>query len=230
MLTRRVQARCLDASVNGGRDGERRTISRVVVDPLSVEDVVHSDNVVVLAHCTTSHSSELLHVTSDTQQQTEVDTERSDVRSRLARDVEHGESAGVVELDQRGRVDGSDSELSLDGRDEGGSLEEGTGEGLECAGEDLLVLERGVQAEDGNVLLSGRLLRFDESGRSVDADDQAAGDLGVERSRVSRLLDSEDSSKPGDNLVRRRVGGLVEVDDTGLDVGGQVPLERAASL
>lgn len=153
-------------------------------------------------------------MSSHTQKQTQVDAQRSDVRSGLTRHVEHGKPSLVVKLDQSGRVDGSDSELSLDGGDEGGSLEKRTGEGLESSGESLLVLERSVDPQHGHVLLSGRLLGLNQSGRSVDADDQATGNLGIQRSRVTGLLGSEDSSKPGNDFVGGRVGGLVKVNDS----------------
>lgn len=71
-----------------------------------------------------------------------------------------------------------------------------------------------MQSEDGDVLLSGTLLRLDKSGRSVDADDEASSDLGVERTGVTGLLDSKDPTEPSDDFVRRRVRRLVEVDDT----------------
>ena len=58
------------------------------------------------------------------------------------------------------------------------------------------------------------LLRLDKASSTVNADGQAARDLGVERARVTRLLDSQDASDPCDDLVRGRVRGLVEVDHT----------------
>jgi len=87
-----------------------------------------------------------------------------------------------------------------------------------------------VESDDTDVLLSGALLRLDETGRSVDTDNQASSDFRVERSRVTSLLHAENSLEPSDDFVRGRVGRLVEVDDTGLDVGCEVTLERADSL
>jgi len=197
------------------------TISSVVVNPLGIENVVHGDLIVRLSHRSRPDSSKLLHVSSDSQQQTQVHTERPDVGSSLARDVEDGESSLVVELDQVGLVDGSDSKLPLDGGDERRSLEEGTGEGLEGSSEGLLVLKGGVESKDGDVLLSGSLLGLDESSGSVDADEEASSDLGIEGSRVTGLLTSEDSSKPSDDFVGGGVGGLVEVDDSRPEEGGK---------
>ena len=130
------------------------TIPGVVVHPLSVEDVVHGDNVVALAHRSTPDTPELLHVASDAEQQAEVDAEGTDVGSGLARDPEDGEVAVVVELDELALVDGAHAELALDGRDERRALEERSGERLEATGEGLLRGEGGVEANDADVLLS----------------------------------------------------------------------------
>ena len=156
---------------------------------------------------------------ANTTQTTQVHAQRPDVCSRLAADPEYTEVAVVVKLDELALVDGSDSELTLDGRDERRTLEESTGEGLEGAGK--LGLAAGqlvVEADDGNILLTSTLLGLDETGGTVDADDEAAGNLGVEGTAVAGLLDAEDAAEPRDDLMRRGVGGLVEVDDTGGNV------------
>jgi hypothetical protein len=144
------------SSVQGptGWKTRRLTIPGVVVQPLSIQHVVHRHNVVRLSHRSTPDPPQLLHVPSYSQQQSEVDAERTDVRSCLARDPEDGEVALVVELDEVALVDGSDSELTLDGGDEGGSLEEGSGERLESTRESLLARESSVEANDTDVFLS----------------------------------------------------------------------------
>lgn len=93
-------------------------------------------------------------MTSDTEEETKVDAEGTDVGTGLARDPEDAEVAVVVELDELAVVDGTDAELTLDGGDEGRTLEEGSGEGLDGAGELLLRLEGAVETEDADVLLT----------------------------------------------------------------------------
>lgn len=131
-----------------------RTIASVVVHPLCVEDIVHGDHVVVLAQRTAAHATELLHVASDAEQETEVDAERPDVGARLARHPEHSEVALLVEFQELGLVDRTHTELTLDGRDERGALEEGTSQGLDRAGKGGRVWQSRVQTKNGNVLLS----------------------------------------------------------------------------
>lgn len=126
-------------------------------------------------------------------------------------------------------VDGPDPELPLDGGDEGRALEDGAGEGLEGAGDLGDVGDGGVEAGDADILLAGTLLGFDEAGGSVDADDEVAGDFGVEGTAVSGFFDTEDALDPCDNLVGGRVGGLVEVEDTVLEVFGEGSLERGVT-
>lgn len=115
---------------------------------------MHGDNVVSLAHSSRPDTPELLHVTSDAEEESQVHAEGTDVGSSLARDPEDTKVTLVVELDKLGLVDGTDTKLTLDGRDEGRALEEGSGEGLEGASEGLLGLESSVKADNANVLLS----------------------------------------------------------------------------
>jgi hypothetical protein len=191
---------------------------------------VKSGHAVLLVHGTGANTAELLHVTADTEEETKVDTEGTDVGTCLARDVEDGELALVVELEELARVDGADTELPLDGGNKRRTLEERTSEGLKSARELCLsTRELAVQTEDCNIFLSGALLALHETGRAVDADNQTSSDLGVESSGVTSAVNTEHALEPGDDFVRGRVGGLVEVDDTGRDVGGQVAAERVAA-
>lgn len=166
-------------------------VAVVVVEPLGVEHVVESDEVLGLVHGTGPHTAQLLHVGTNTEQKTQVDAESTDVGTSLAADPEDTELPLIVELVELALVDGTDTELALDGRDERGTLEESTGEGLEGARE--LGLAAGqlvVQTDDADVLLTSTLLRLDETGSAVDTDNQAASDLGIEGARVTGLLDA----------------------------------------
>ena len=135
----------------------------------------------------------------------------------------------VVVLDEVAVVNRTDAELTLDGRDERRALEERTSERLDRARELALALDRRVQADEADVLLSRRLLRLDKPSRAVDADDEAPRDLWVQRARVAGLLDAKDAAEPGHDLVRRRVRGLVQVDHTVPDVLLDLALERGAA-
>lgn len=115
-------------------------------------------------------------------------------------------------------VDGPDAELAFDGGDQGGTLEDGAGEGLEGASNLGDVRDGGVEAGDTDVFLPGTLLGLDEASGAVDTDDEVAGDLGVEGTGVAGLLDAEEALDPGDDLMGGRVGGLVEVDDAVFEV------------
>jgi hypothetical protein len=170
---------------------EVRLVAGVVHLPLSVEDVVEGDKALGLVHGTTADTSKLLHVATNTEEETQVNTECSDVGTSLTADPEDTEVTVVVELDELALVDGSDTELTLDGRDQRRTLEERTGEGLESAGE--LSLTTGqlvVEADDSHILLSGTLLRLDKTSGAVNADNQATGNLGIEGTAVTSLLTS----------------------------------------
>ena len=115
---------------------------------------MHSDHVVVLAQSTTAHTTELLHVAAHTKDKTKVHAKRTNVGAGLTRHPEDTKVALLIELQELRLVDGTDTELTLDRRNERGTLEEGAGQGLDRAREGSGLGERGVKAEDGNVLLS----------------------------------------------------------------------------
>lgn len=169
-------------------------------------------------------------MTTNTQQQTQVDTKRSDVGSGLTADPEDGKVTIVVEFNELGFVDGPNTKLTLDGRDQRWTLEQGSSQRLDGAGELLRILELLVKTKDGNILLTSTLLRLDKTGSTVNADDQASCHLGVKGTTVTGLLDTENASEPRDNFVRGRVGRLVEVDHTRLDVALQVTFQGRATV
>jgi hypothetical protein len=88
-------------------------------------------------------------------------------------------------------VDSSDTELTLDGGNERGTLEQSSGERLKGTRKLRLASRKlVVHANDANVLLSGSLLGLDETGGTINADEEATSDLGVESTAVTSLLDS----------------------------------------
>lgn len=205
-------------------------VTLVIVEVLGVKDIVEGDEVLLLVHSTRSHTSQLLHMSTDTQQKTKVNTECTDVGTSLARNPEDTELSLVVELVKLALVNSSDTELSLDGGNKRGTLEESTSEGLEGAGELLLATrELVVQSDDTDILLTGTLLGLDQAGGAVDADNQTSSDLGIEGTGVTSTLATENALDPGDDFVRRRVGRLVEVDHTTGDVLLEITLEGSCA-
>jgi hypothetical protein len=130
-------------------------------------------------------------VGTDTEEETKVNTESTDVGTSLTADPEDTKVTLVIELVELALVDGTDTELTLDSRDERRTLEERTSQGLQSAAE--LSLATGnlvVETNDTDVLLTGTLLGLDQTGGTVNADNQAASDLGVESTTVTGLLGS----------------------------------------
>jgi hypothetical protein len=86
-------------------------------------------------------------------------------------------------------VNGSNTELALDGRNERWPLEKGTGEGLQGTCKlSFATWELVVKTNDTHVFLSSTLLGLDEAGCAIDADNKAASDLGVKSATVTGLL------------------------------------------
>lgn len=181
-------------------------VTLVVVKVLGVENVVKGYETLALVHGTTPYTSQLLHVSTNTEDETQVDTESTDVSSGLAGNPEDTKLPLVVELVKVALVNGTDTKLPLDGRDKWRALEKSTSQGLEGACELLLTTwEFVVQSDDADILLSGTLLGLDKTGSTVDADNQTSGNLGIEGTRVTSSLAAEDTLNPCDNFVRRWV-------------------------
>jgi hypothetical protein len=164
-------------------------VAVVVVQPLSIKNVMQSDEVLGLVHGSTPHTAQLLHVSTDTEQKTQVHTESTDVRSGLAAHPEYTELPLIVKLVKLALVDGSDTELTLNGRNEGGSLEKSSGERLKSARKLRLASRQlVVKANDTHILFSSTLLGLDKTGGAVDADDETTSDLRVKSSTVASLF------------------------------------------
>jgi hypothetical protein len=130
-------------------------------------------------------------VSADTEQKTKMHAKSTDVGSGLAADPEDTELPLIVKLVKLALVDSSDTELTLDGGNERGTLEQSSGERLKGTRKLRLASRKlVVHANDANVLLSGSLLGLDETGGTINADDEATSDLGVESTAVTSLLDS----------------------------------------
>lgn len=150
---------------------ESHVAATIVILPLSVHHVMERDQVPVsLGHDTGANPPKLLHVGSDTQHQTQVNAKGTNISTGLARDPEHTEVAIIVELNKLALVDRTNTQLALDGRDQGRALEKSTGEGLEgLRKSSLATRDRVMESDDADVLLTGTLLGLDESGRAINA-------------------------------------------------------------
>ena len=149
-----------------------------------------------------------------TEEIADMHTEGTDVGASFTADPENAHVTVFVVLNQLRLIDSSDSELLLDGRDQGWSLEAGALKRIESLLKLLDLVNRLMQLDNCDVFLTSRLLSFDQAGGVVDAHDEASSDFGVESARVARLVDFEDFLDPGDDLVRARVRRLVQIDHT----------------
>ncbi len=104
----------------------------------------------------------------------------SDVSSGFTTDPEYSESLFSVILDQLTLVNSPDSQVPLDGRNDWRTLEHSPCQLLDFECEFLGVGDCVVESDYGNVFFSGLLLRFDQTGGSVDADDETTCCFGVQ--------------------------------------------------
>jgi len=130
-------------------------------------------------------------VGTNTKQKTKMHAKGTDVGSGLTADPEHTQLPLVIELVELALVNGSDTELALDGGNQRWSLEKSSGKRLQGARKLCLAYwQLVVQADHAHVLLSGTLLGLDKTGGAIDADDQATGNLGIKSTTVTGLLNS----------------------------------------
>ena len=124
-----------DARVVGEESLERQDDSPevgfvlvVFVFILGVQHVVHRAQIVVLGELSTSHSSQLLHVSPHSAEQSDVLAHGSDVGARLAGDPEHSQVLALIEFVQFGLVNSPDSQLLLHRRNRRRLLEHCSGQ------------------------------------------------------------------------------------------------------
>lgn len=179
-------------SLKGSNDSAQvRLVAGVVHGPLSIKNVMKGNQVLVLVHGTAANTTKFLHVRTNTKEETKVHAKSSDIGTSLTADPEDTQVAVIVEFDELALVDGSDTELTLNGRDQRRTLEQSTSEGLEGTGElGLTARQLVVEADDADVFLSCALLGLDETSSAVNADNQTSRNLGIEGTAVASLLDT----------------------------------------
>ena len=145
--------------------------------------------------------------------------ESSDISTSFARHPEDRKLTVIVELVQLALVDGSNTQLSLDGTDKRWTLKQSSGKRLQSTRKLFLASGQFVMKPyHADVLLSSALLRLDQSRGAIDADNQTSCHFRVERSRVTCSLNAENALDPCDDFVRGGIRRLVKVDDTAGDV------------
>ena len=102
------------------------------------------------------------------------------VGSSFAAHPEDAHVASLIILNKFNLIDSSNTKLLLDSRNERWALEAGTRERVQSFLYLLDLVNTLMELEDGNVLLSGRLLSLDQPGGIIDADDEAACHLWIQ--------------------------------------------------
>ena len=126
---------------------------------------------------------------TNTEQKTQMDTKGSDVGSGFTADPEDTKVPLVVELVKLAFVNCPDTKLTLNSRDQWRPLEKSSSQCLESPLKlGLTTRDLIMEADNANVFFSGTLLGFHQASGTVNADNQATGDLGVEGSAVTSLL------------------------------------------
>ncbi len=115
----------------------------------------------------------------------DVNALSSDVGTGLARNPEDTHISLLVVVEELALIDGTNTELLLDGRDQRRSLEDGADQARESLLNCLNLLDVLVKLEDSDVLLTSGLLSLNQTSSVVDAGNEATCDLGIEGTRVT---------------------------------------------
>ena len=116
---------------------------------------MHRHHGVILLHGTTADTSQFLHVSTAAQQVTDMDAQSTDIGSSFAADPKDPHVTVFIVLNELGLINGSDTELLLDGGDQGWSLEAGALEGVKGLLELLDLIDALMELDDGDVLFTG---------------------------------------------------------------------------
>ena len=93
-----------------------------------------------------------------------MNAQGTNVGTGLTGNPEYTHVALFIVLDKARFVDGSHTELLLDGGDQWGSLEKSTSESINCLLKLLYLVELCVELDDSNVLFTSGLLGLNETG------------------------------------------------------------------
>jgi len=115
----------------------------------------------------------------------DVNALSSDVGTGLARNPKDTHISLLVVVEELALVDGTNTELLLDGRDQRRSLEDGADQAGESLLNSLDLLDVLMKLEYGDVLLTSGLLSLNQTSGVVDASNEATCDFGIEGTRVT---------------------------------------------
>lgn len=153
-------------------------------------------------------------MTSNTKNKTKMNAKSSNISTSFAGDPEDNKMLIGIIFKELAFVYGANTKLALDGRNQRRALEDSTGEGFESSSDLRGLGDRRVETGNADILLASALLRLDQARGTINTDDEVARDLRVQCSGMAGLLGAEEALDPSDDLVGRRVGGFVKVDDT----------------
>ena len=108
-----------------------------------------------------------------------MNAEGSHVGSSFAAYPEDAHVSCLIILNKLDLIDRPDTKLLLDSGDERRALEAGTSERVQSFLNLLDLVNTLMELEDGNVLLSGRLLSLDQPCGIIDAHNEATCHLGI---------------------------------------------------
>src|SRR5579859_934080 len=128
----------------------------------TIKNVMTSNDAIVFAHGTTSHPSQLLHMSTHPQQQSQMHTKRTNIRPSLTTHPKHSQPSLIIKFQQLTLMNSSNPQLSLHRRNKRRSLKQRPCQILNGPRQRSVGGKRVVQAEDTDVFFSGGLLRFYE--------------------------------------------------------------------
>lgn len=118
-----------------------------------------------------------------------MNTEGTDISTSFTADPENTKVSIIIELVELALMNCPDTKLALDCRNQWWALEESTSKSFESALElSLSTRNFVVEADNTNILFSGTLLGFNQTSSTINANNQATGDLRIKCTAVPSLF------------------------------------------
>lgn len=179
---------------------------------------MHSHKVIILSHAARSWSTKFLHMSSNAQKKTNMDTKSPNVCSSFTGDSKNTQSLLSIILQQFRLIDCPHTELSLYCRYLWRLLEETACKNIQDILQFSLGINWAMESHNPNILFTRSLLRLGQSSCSLKTNNQTSGNFRIEGSWVSCPLDVEDFLDPWDNFMGAGIGRFIKIDNTILKI------------
>uniref|UniRef100_A0A2P2KIV7 Uncharacterized protein n=1 Tax=Rhizophora mucronata TaxID=61149 RepID=A0A2P2KIV7_RHIMU len=186
-------------------------ILKIVINPLSIQHIMHSHHIIFLPQNSRPHPPQFLHMPTNPKNQSQMYTHSPHISPCLTRNPKDNQVPIWIILQQLTLINGPNSKVPFNRRNNGRPLKHCPSKCFECSCHFCYISHFTVQSRHTNILFSGTLLRFNKASSPINANNQVTCYFRIQSATVARFLDPENPLNPGHHLVGRRICGFVQV-------------------